>query len=305
MIPAPAPRTLSSSHAPGGAVLTLARRGDRLAPQLTLPAPLPLDLLLAGKTATETALLLPRLFSLCRMAQETAACLTLGLPAPDAPALAAEVLRDHLILLCATLPRAARLPVQALPNNPATFLCGPTGRLPATLAGLEALAPNHPVLALLLGLAPGEACTAALPPPQPDTVFAGQALENSPAGRQAHLPLLCEIEARLGRGPLWRYVGILADALAAHEGRLPPARLAQRTALVPAARGTYALRLSMVGGRVTAIARATPTDHLLAPGGALLAAFACLPAAKSALAPVILALHDPCIPLALQEAGDA
>lgn len=299
------PAIMASSHAPGGAVLVLSRHGARLVPTISLPVPLPLDPLLVGKTAPQAAALLPRLFALCRMAQETAACLTLGLPAPDPAALAAEVLRDHLILLCATLPRAARLLGGPLPADPVSFLCGPAGQLPDTLAGLERLTPSQPVLATLLHFGAGEACTAARPAPQADTVFAGRALENSPAGRQAHLPLLREIEARLGRGPLWRYAGILADAMAAHDGRLPRSQLAHRTALVPAARGTYALRLSTQEGRVTSVARATPTDHLLAPGGALLSALSSLPAAKSALAPLILALHDPCIPVALKEARDA
>jgi hypothetical protein len=306
----PAPRVLgnqrlTSSQAPGGAVLTLARKGNRLEPSLALPAALPLERLLAGKAAAEAALLLPRLFSLCRMAQETAAGLALGLPVPGSAALAAEVLRDHLILLCATLPRAAGLQAQALPADPALFLCGPARRLPRSLAGLKALAAQHPVLDILLHLAPGEACSPALPAPRAETVFSGAASENSPAGRQSPLPLLREIEARIGRGPLWRYAGVLADAMAALQGRLPAARLVERTALVPAARGTYALRLALLDGRITAVARATPTDHLLAPGGALLCAMATLPAAKSSLAPLILALHDPCIPVALQEVPDA
>jgi hypothetical protein len=306
----PAPRVLgdqrlTSSQAPGGAVLTLARKGVRLEPTLALPAALPLGRLLTGKSATEAALLLPRLFSLCRMAQETAACLALGLPVPDPATLAAEVLRDHLVLLCATLPRAAGLQAQTLPSDPALFLCGPARRLPRTLAGLKALCAQHPVLATLLQLAPGEACSPALPAPSADTAFTGAALENSPAGRQSQLPLLREIEARFGRGPLWRYAGVLADAMAALHGRLPAARLVERTALVPAARGTYALRLALLDGRVTALSRATPTDHLLAPGGALLAAMASLPAAKSSLAPLVLALHDPCIPVTLQEVDHA
>ncbi len=68
-------------------------------------------------------------------------------------------------------------------------------------------------------------------------------------------------------------------------------------AAVQAARGAYALRLVQEGGVVTAIARRTPTDHQLAPGGPLERALAALPADGRALAPLVLALHDPCIPV--------
>lgn len=300
-----APRMPSAPAAPGGAVLTLSRRGGALAARLDLPPPLPLDRLLAGKTAPEAAALIPRLFSLCRMAQETAACLALDLPAPDPQALAGEILRDHLILLCATLPRAARLPPRALPTDPAAFLFGPARRLPDAPHQLLALAPQQPVLNVLLALAPREATCPVLPLPLADTVFTGAALENSAAGRQQDRPLLRAIQALWGRGPLWRYAGLLADAEAALCHRLPPATVQGRTALVPAARGLYALRLARLDGRVTGVRRATPTDHALAPGGALVAAMTRLPPAKSALAPLVLALHDPCIPVTLRESQDA
>lgn len=305
MIDRPAPRPHAAAPAPGGAVLTLARQGDRLQPSLALPAALPLERMLIGKTAAEAAALLPRLFSLCRMAQETAACLSLGLALPDRAALSAEVLRDHLILLSATLPRAAGLAPCALPADPAAFLFGPARRLPETPQQLLALRAQHPLLDRLVTLAPGEAAAPRLRRPTPETVFAGIALENSPAGRQQHRPLLRAIQALWGRGPLWRFAGILADAEAALQGSLPQAQLRRLTALVPAARGSYALRLATLDGRVTAVTRATPTDHMLAQGGALLASLSTLPAAKSSLAPLVLALHDPCIPVALKEAGHA
>ena len=149
--------------------------------------------------------------------------------------------------------------------------------------------------------APGEAATTALPPVGHGAAALRPApCENSPAGRQAAHPLLQEVAKAFGRGPLWRLLGLLVDVAALEAGKLPPiSRSADGTATVPASRGLYALRLQHAGGIVTGITRRTPTDHILAPGGALLQALACLPATKAALAPVVLALHDPCIPVQL------
>ncbi|MDT9155861.1 hypothetical protein RSW20_24300, partial [Escherichia coli] len=91
---------------------------------------------------------------------------------------------------------------------------------PAELAGLASWQSPAAALAILIGdlFAPGVACCAELPaPPHP---LAEGAFENSAAGRQAMHPLLRSVEASHGRGPLWRYLGLLADLEAALQGRL-------------------------------------------------------------------------------------
>lgn len=285
----------------GAAQITLDHSGGPLRPLLQTAAPLPLDRLLIGRPVAEAADLLPRLFSLCRHAQSRAARLSLGLPDTTGEAEAqGEILRDHLARLCQFLPRALGL----APVPPGLAALG--ALLPDDLPGLPrwmgspGMAPRL-AQALHSRFAPGEASTTALPPVgHGAAALLPDPCENSPAGRQAAHPLLQEVEKAFGRGPLWRLLGLLLDMAALQAGKLPPiSRSTDGTATVPASRGLYALRLQHAGGIVTGITRRTPTDHILAPGGALLQALACLPATKAALAPVVLALHDPCIPVQL------
>jgi hypothetical protein len=259
--------------------------------------------LLAGRAVEDVAALLPRLFNLCRMAQATAAELALGLP--HATDTGAEVLQDHLARLFVTLRRAFDL--APLRPDPAGAL-GPQGRLPVTLPELtDWLA--APLPAAELGRAVMRAfprrmgVVPALPLPQGAAMGA---FENAPAGRQASHPLLRAVETDQGRSPLWRYLGMLVDLQATREGRLPPpVRLPDGTAVVQAARGAYALRLGQAGGRVTSVLRLTPTDHQLAPGGALSLALASLPGDRPDLAARLVALHDPCIPVTVAEVSHA
>jgi hypothetical protein len=264
------------------------------------PAELPLGALVLGRPVEEVVALLPRLFNLCRMAQGMAARLSLGLPAGQGmDALVAEVLRDHLIRLSVILPPLLGLPARAPAGNPLDLLFGSVRGLPVDLLGLrrwmEAGEGSAPLVsAIYRAFAPGEAAVD-LPYVCPATALRVVAVENSAAGRQATHPLLRSVAARHGRGPLWRVLGMLADAEAALAGRLPPPVVDRGVARVPAARGTYALMLGQIGGLVSRIERVTPTDHLLAPGGALETALAALPVAKRHLAPVVAALHDPCM----------
>lgn len=264
-----------------------------------LPGP-DLSALVAGRPVAEVAALLPRLFNLCRDAQSAAARLALDLPAEGADS-AAEVVRDHLARVFVTLRRAFGME----PLRPdAAGVLGPAGRLPRDPAALAGwLAADLPAAELARAVSetfPGDAGAAGLLPPPPDG--ATGAFENSPAGRQADHPLLRAIEAERGRGPLWRCLGLFADLEAAHHGRLPAPRLrADGTAVVQAARGAYALRVDRTGGRVTALRRITPTDHQLAPGGALDQALRRLPAGRADLALRLVALHDPCVPVTLAE----
>lgn len=284
-------------------------RGMRVIP----PAPLPLAALVAGRPAGEVAALLPRLFNLCRGAQSLAADLALGLPPRVSMAeLRAEILREHLCRLCLILPRLLGLSPRAMPApEGAGALLGPAGRMPETVETLmdwaEGPAPLAPVVAALIAaLAPGQATGPDLPMVTPATALTLTAQENSAAGRCADHPLLRALSAQGGRGPLWRLTGMLVDLERTIAGDLPRATIHHGTALVPAARGLYALRVELdTEGRVTRLDRATPTDHLLAPGGALQSALDALPPTRHALAPLIVALHDPCVPVTLQEVQDA
>lgn len=279
------------------ATVTLGPHG----PLLQADAPLPVEALLLGKPLAEAAALLPRLFNLCGMAQGIAARLSLGLDATGDPG--PEIIRDHLSRLCVILPRAFALPPIPLPADSAALATLPA---PAGLAGW--LAGTAPAAALAAHLdrtfAPGIACTKPLPT-LPADPLAGGGHENSAAGRQSGHPLLAHVEATRGRGPLWRYLGLIADLEAALDHRLPPPAVRDGIATAAAARGQYALRLTHAGGLVTGIARRTPTDHLLAPAGPLLQSLASLPTSLHGLAPQVVALHDPCIPLSLREASHA
>jgi hypothetical protein len=290
-------------------------------PTLTPGPPLPVEALVLGKPVTEAADLLPRLFNLCRMAQGLAAKLSLGLPAAEDPT--SEIIRDHVLRLCITLPQTFGLPPLPLPDlgqeqgaqgsaplplsgggmgrgSPAALL-GPGG-LPDNIADLQGpLAPLARTIAT--AFPPGIAACAALP--APTNPLAEGAFENSAAGRQAHQPLLRRIEQSHGRGPLWRLAGLMADLDAALQSRLPAPTVKDGIATVPAARGTYALRLTQANGIVTGLTRRTPTDHLLAPGGALVQSLASLPEPLRHLAPQVIALHDPCVPVTVMEAADA
>lgn len=280
-----------------GARVTLSARGARL----EHAAPLPVEAMILGRPVGEVAELLPRLFNLCPMAQGLAVRMALGLPATG-PGTAAEITRDHLVKVCLTLPRAfgrAPLPLPARAQD----LLGEPG-LPLRLEALERWqGPLAGMTRHIRAIFPeGAAVTEALPPAPP---LREGAYENSAAGRQADHPLLQAVEARFGRGPLWRWLGLLADLEAAMLGHLPAPRLRCGVAVVPAARGSYALRLTQAGGLVTGITRRTPTDHMLAPGGALVQALDSLPAALRGHAAQVVALHDPCVPVTVREVQDA
>lgn len=285
---------------PSAVTLTLGPRG----PSLVAAPALPLERLVIGRPATEAAGLLPRLFNLCGAAQGLAARLSLGLArdgAPAAQALRREVIRDHAARLCVILPRALGMAAIPVPADPATLL-GPEGLPAENLDGWKS--PVAPLVRrIAVSFAVGVAVCPPLPaPPEP---LAQGAFENSAAGRQSEHPLLRSIEARCGRGPLWRLAGILADLEAALTGRLPEPKVERGVAVVPASRGAYALRLTETGGVVTGIERRTPTDHMLAPGGALLRALASLPCPLHPLAGAVIALHDPCVPVTVREVADA
>lgn len=278
---------------------------------------LPVARLVIGRGVDEVAALLPRLFNLCRAAQAAAVEAALGRPA-DTDGIGREVLRDHLLKFHVTWPAFFGRPPSPLPDNWAdggralcTAVFGPAGTAPATAADLFAfLASDHglaPVLRRIDGcFAPGEAAAEGLAPVTPETIWHPGATDNSVAARQAAHPAMTGLAAHHGRGPLWRATARLYDIADAASGRLPPlAQPAPGTAIVPAARGAYAIRLTTENDTVTAFTRVTPTDHLLANNGVLDRALSTLPADKAGLGPLLLDILDPCSPVKLREVGHA
>ncbi|MBI1220711.1 MAG: hydrogenase expression/formation protein HupK [Rhodobacteraceae bacterium] len=283
--------------------------GGKLSTTIAAGTPLPVEKLLIGRPVAEAAVLMPRLFNLCRAAQSAAAHLALGLPLPeDAEALHTEVLRDHMIKLFLSWPNLLGLPPRPFPapDTAAIAFFGPAGVFPDSPAAFDAWLAAGEGCAPLLGairdaFAPGEA-VARLPDSTPATAMHLAPQENSTALRHPGHPVLDRIAGAQGRGPLWRATARLIDAGACLAGTLPaPRRLSDGTALTPAARGQYAVRARAEDGRVAAFARVTPTDHLLTPGGMLQASFASLPAAKVDLAPLLLDILDPCVPVTLTQ----
>ena len=298
----------------GRLTITLAERDGRLSPALVVPGSSGAEALLLGRTPGDAVELLGRLFNLCRHAQEAAARLAFGLPAPVKDGIGSEILRDTLFRLFIGLPRAmgqATVPLplgwQDDPKRAALALFGPSLRFPSTwpefkdwLGGGAGLSPL--VAALAGTFAPGEAAARALPFASGDDA----PCENSAAMRHAGHSVMARIEADHGRGPLWRTVARLLDADACCQGWQPAARLvAPGLAEAPSARGLYRIGVSVRDGRVTAIRRRTPTDDFCHPDGAMLSALAALPLAKRHLAPLVVECFDPCMPWAVQEMADA
>ena len=183
--------------------------------------------------------------------------------------------------------------------------------MPATPNDLDTFLATDTLLADLLRridgcFAPGEAVAEGLPLVDASTAFAATPVENSVAARHAAHPVMRHVETTHGRGPLWRVMGRAYDLEACLTDDLPKANAPQDgAALVPATRGLYAVTARHSGGRVTAFARVTPTDHLLAKGGMLDRTLATLPAEKHGLAPLVMDILDPCSPIRLREVRHA
>lgn len=283
-----------------------------LGARFVVPPALPLEALLCGRAPAQVADLLPRLFNLCGAAQGLAARLALGLPAGDlAQEAPREILRDHLAKLFVHWPRLLGLAPRALP---AQWRAGHRDDIARALWGVEA-APRDlaaflqsscgiaPVLrAIAAAFAPGEG-VADLPPLGDPLVIGAQ--DNSPATRNGSDPLLAQARASYGPGPLWRALARAVDALAMLDGGFAPRVIAPGAAVVPAARGSYALRLEQSEGRVSTLCRVTPTDHLLAPGGVLQASLASLPAGRCDRVALLVDILDPCVPYHVSETAHA
>lgn len=272
------------------------------------PAP-PVEQLLLGRPVEEAANMLPRIFNLCRTAQEVAARLAFGLTLQDGweNRLAWDVARDHALKLMVLLPtQIGFAPV----TPPADFAALPnalfgTDGIPTDVERFEDFLTRDVGVAPLLRevdhvFGPGEGISSGLPLVGPDTAGQICPVENSVAGRHHDSFLMQHLERTRGRGPLWRLWGRVLDVIAAINGHLPAPRHYEGSVLVPAARGLYALRAHAEDGRVASFARVTPTDHLLSERGMAEQALATLPKSKRAFAPLLLDILDPCVPVTLR-----
>lgn len=294
--------------------LTLVLREDEV--DIRRGVALPVEAMMLGHPVDEALALLPRLFNLCGHAQGLAFRLSLGSPVGDAPDLRREILRDHVAKLCLSWPALLGLPPMPLPSGwqaggeaARHLLLGPSD-CPTDLAGLadwlsrgEGVAPVIRAIADELG---GVHLTRPLALTTPETALADHAQENSVAARRSADPMVAAAERHWGRGPVWHAVARLADALAVVRGDLPdPVRLADGTAVVPAARGSYALRARAAAGRITAFERRTPTDHLVAPGGALEGLLAAMGKSVASQVRLLSDILDPCVTVQVQEGSHA
>ncbi|MCV6596189.1 MAG: hydrogenase expression/formation protein HupK [Mangrovicoccus sp.] len=282
-----------------------------------VPAP-PVAQLLLGKPAQEAAALLPRLFNLCPVAQAIAARAAFDLPlaATWQEDLRREIAREHLIKLCVKWPAALGVAPQPIPADPAAgsqaqrqALFGPSAAMPQTQQGFETCLNTRDALWGVLHeitrrFGPGIGCRSALPLTHPARFFQSEPQENSTAARHGAHPVMRYVARRWGRGPLWSALGVAYDLEAVWNGDLAPSRLRPGQAVIPAARGYYGITARLEHGRVSEFRRITPTDHLLAPGGALAQSLAHLPAqGADQRGALLLSILDPCHPVTLEPAS--
>lgn len=247
--------------------------------QVVHPPELPVARLVIGKSVDHAVEVLPLIFNLCKTAQSLAIRMACGRSVTDADVteLHEDIKREHRLKLQVLWP--ARLDVAG------GDLSSITGQM--TLDQACALSP------LLDGLRSMFSSGQAVVQP---------CLENSVAERQADAPLMREIEASLGRGPLWRAVARFLEL--SHPNIAAP-KMDQGWAVVPAARGIYRVRAGVLNGQITGFERVTPTDDMLRPGGAIDQSLATLPRNMAHLAPLVLDILDPCVPLELKETTHA
>ncbi len=291
--------------------------GQGVPPLRAVPGPgLPVEKMLLGKPVAEAAALLPRLFNLCRAAQDVAVSLALDLPGSNAD-ITAEIRRDHIVKLFVSWPgyfgARGQIDPAILTDDQALRVAvfGPTGQAPKSADEVASFLASDVGVAPLFAriessFASGEAVANDLPIVDEVRAFQCDAVENSTAARRATHPAMTAIETHYGRGPLWRAFGRALDLVAVVDGDMPPPiSPAPGKAVVPATRGTYAVSAQAVGGFITHFDRVTPTDHLTAKGGMLDRTLASLPADKTGLAPLILDVLDPCSPVRLEEVAHA
>jgi hypothetical protein len=300
------------------------------------PAPLPIGRLFAGQKAAEAVERAALVFNICGAAQAAATGAALGVPpARDAGRrMLTETLRDHAVKLAVLWPEALGMTPDATALGAVSALAEDRGAalgrallgadgLPADLAGFETwldaadTAPARVLARLWRGWEPrwGAVTLPLWPGLSPSGLDLARAMWHGapfetglPAIHAAH-PLLRAIATRQGRSLVWRLAARLVDAAAALDalaGRapLPAARaLGPGVGVAPAARGTMLVQGQLERGRVTALARLSPTDVALHEDGLMARALATLPAEPDApleaVARLVIEAVDPCLPYQL------
>lgn len=313
----------------------LSRRGGSVVVAMDRPREAIPPASLLGRTVEEVRRLLPMVFNICPAAQEAAFDTALGLE-PSAETrrrLLVDGLRDHLLALCHHVPAAlgetpvftgyAKVAALADGSDVADALrasvFADTGA-PKTLSELRVWAEGGagaaPAFrAILLGFAP-EWGRVQLPLSLVGALdwvratVGGVAVDNCAAARWQAAPLMKDIEAQLGRGPVWRLAGRLLEADAFINtlagGDLPFALavpMGKGVGCSVAPRGALMMRVRAIGGLTTDLARLSPTDFAIHPDGAIVQALATLSGVPDAqmerVARTLIAIYDPCVPTSL------
>lgn len=304
--------------APRRAALTVSIGRDGGMPRAWIartPGP-SLETLCAGRSAEEATRVAALAHSACAAAQEGAMRAALGLPAaPDAaPRIALEILRHHALKLSVAWPQALGAAPDPAAMAAAALAPRDGGRaLSAALFGRSG--PPRRLSAFEAWLAAGETpsarmldhvwrrwdsrwgrCTPMLWRPGDPFLeidwgaaeIDGRPVETSVAARVAESDLLREIEARRGRGLVWRLAARIEDSARLIEG-LPegspacaPTTLAPGIGAAPAPRGALLVRAVDLGGRATGLARLSATDCALHPHGLMAGVLSALPRRRRA-----------------------
>ncbi len=330
---------LAPSLAPSGGggeaplVVRLSREGGQPRARIVAPQAPRVAHLVVGKPVEEAARRVGLVSNACAAAQEGAARAAFGLPPlPDAGLrIARESLREHALKLASAWPRAIgmapdRTTLGAVAKLSAddgaalsAALFGPGGaprRIEEFEEWMQAgeTAPAR-VLHHVWTRWDARWARADLPLWRPGAPLfgvdwhaaeiAGGPVDASVAARVADCDLMREIAARRGRGLAWRLAARLVDAqrlIAGLADGAPdevPLALDLGVGVANAARGAMLVQAAVQRGRVTALARLSPTDFALHPHGALATALDALPRQRRAPLARVAALTvesvDPCI----------
>lgn len=281
----------------GSLVVTLQRRAGRVRTLIDAPPKAMLSRLMEGRPAAEAARMAGLMGDSCPLAHEAAARAAFGLDVgADCPrAMAAENLRQHLHCIFNRWPLALGLPAAAAPDAAASAsvidhaLFGPGGAPDCVDAFEIWLEQADVVPASILrriwrhwdsrwGRAELRLWRVGDPFVNVDWVedeIDGEPVETGVGARLADCDLLRGVEARRGRGLVWRLAARLIDCsrlLDGLAGRGPldsPVELSPGIGAAPSASGVILAYGALSRDRVEAYEQMTPTDAALHPRGAL------------------------------------
>lgn len=313
--------------------IVLEAASNGVTPRLSAPSALELTSALVGKPAEEAARVIPLVYNVCAAAQESAVRSALDLPLDETlfRRVALESLREHVLKLAIVWPQLAgemadreapALAARAFDDDDVATalrqaLFAPFPGAPENLDAFDAFvvagktAPARMLARLADGWNPDWGRVDDIdifephePVDWPRPTQKGAPVDNSQASRVAETPLLRQIEARQGRGLVWRIAARLVevDRLLQHKGE---ASSVTAHGAANAARGVMMVQGSITpDGRIASLARLSPTDFLIAPGGVLERALATLDKAGNIplrnVAQMVVETIDPCVATELE-----